>query len=132
MTGKQGEDKQKDPIFLTTTYHPEFKGLQTQVKKTWDLLEWSNQTRPLHDLKLKIGQRRPKNLRNLIVRARLPIPSSETNEVKEERKKCNTRNCRYCPKINHTGTIKSRTTGRKYYAKHSVSCLSNNLVYCIT
>ena len=133
-TGKkeEGKEEENNYIFLTTTYHPDYTGLQAQVKKTWDLLERSNQTRPLHDLTLKIGQRRPKNLRDLIVRAQLPKMSPEGEPKKEERRKCDIKHCRYCPKISKTGTIKSRTTGRKYYAKHSVTCISKNLVYCIT
>ena len=32
--GKHEDGKQEGPIFLTTTFHPEYKGLQTQVRKT--------------------------------------------------------------------------------------------------
>ena len=38
---------------------------------------------------------------------------------------CKSKNCRYCPKINHTGQITSKTTNRSYCSKICVD-------YCIT
>ena len=58
--------------FLTTTYTPSFDGLRPQVEKTWDLLDRANSTRPIHKKGLTVGYRRPKNLRDMLVRARLP------------------------------------------------------------
>ena len=46
---------------------------------------------------------------------------------------CNqTRDCRYCPLLNKTGTITSTTTGIKHHCMVKVSCRSSNLVYAIT
>ena len=40
--------------------------------------------------------------------------------------------CRYCPKINHMGSIISKTTGQKFYTMVNVNCQSSNLIYLIT
>ena len=45
---------------------------------------------------------------------------------------CNTKNCRYCPKINKIGEITSSVTGRTYRTMKNISCRSSNLIYCIT
>jgi hypothetical protein len=43
---------------------------------------------------------------------------------------CNTSRCRYCPKLNKTGSIVSRTTGATYGCMKNISCRSSNLIYC--
>ena len=40
--------------------------------------------------------------------------------------------CRFCPKINKTGKIFSKTTGLELNCMKKVSCRSSNLIYCIT
>jgi hypothetical protein len=85
------------------------------------------------------GYRRPKNLKDLLVRAKLNYTENngETNQgvnttTPLQKRKCTRPNCRYCSKINKSGRIKSNYTNREYMAKHNVSCQSNNLIYCIT
>ena len=120
--------------FLTTTYTPSFDGLRTQVMKTWDLLDRANSTRQIHERGITVGYRRPKSLRDILVKARLPAeksPNSGGGELKSE-KSCKSKNCRYCPILDTTGTIKSHSTGRHYRSRHNVSCNSNNLIYCIS
>ena len=119
-------------IFLTTTYTPSFDGLRHQVRKTWDLLDRANSTRPIHEGGLTVGYRRPKNLRDMLVKARLPTVQKDTPHSEHTTKTCKSKHCRYCPILDKTGVIKSHTTGRKYRSRYNVSCNSNNLVYCIT
>jgi len=45
---------------------------------------------------------------------------------------CQKNNCRYCLKINFTGSIISNITGKEYACMKNVSCRSSNLIYCIT
>ena len=45
---------------------------------------------------------------------------------------CNNKNCRYCPLIEHTGFIKSSSTNKVFRAKHTVTCQSHKIIYCIT
>ena len=76
--GNQGSEKKESAIFLTTTYNPAYNGLPNQVRKTWDLLDRSSSTRDLHSLTLKVGLRRPKNLRDILVKSKLQIPEDKT------------------------------------------------------
>ena len=140
----QGEttppQRENENIFLTTTYHRQYNGLRKQVESTWDLLSRSSTTRFLQSKTLKVGYRRPKNLRDILTRARLPVLTTEENaqektnetETPPPRSKCSNPRCRYCPRINKTGKIKSHTTGRMYTTRMNVDCTSNNLVYCIS
>ena len=44
---------------------------------------------------------------------------------------CTTKTCRYCPKINKSGTVTSTYTTCNYSSKTRVDCKSGNLICCI-
>ena len=127
-------DNSEISIFLTTTYSPFFGGLKHQVESTWDLLDRASTTRGLHKKGLTVGHRRPKNLRDILVRARLPTGEPHDHNVEKhiEDKTCKSKNCRYCPLLNKSGKIRAKSTGRMYRTRHNVTCNSNNLTYCIS
>ena len=195
-------DKEDGPsrIVLVTQYQPDYDILGDIVNKNWDYLGKSSVTQPLHQQKLLVGYRRPKNLRDLIVRAdvRLPkktLPITNTNAkiltfppnsntksgtiqstvldyfkqtsnagttlhgstsmttistpktTVKLRSKSNTRvitpnmirnkciakkHCTFCPKLNTSGSITCHVTKQKIESKCKITCMSSNLVYCIT
>ncbi len=45
---------------------------------------------------------------------------------------CNNAKCRYCPKLDLSGKIRSTTTGRTYIRPQRITCKFNNLIYLIT
>ena len=67
-----------DNIILTTTYQPQDNTLKEIVRNNWDLLGKSPNTQKLHRKHLMIGYRRPKNLRDMLVRADVTIKTSKT------------------------------------------------------
>ena len=89
------------------------------------------QCRDLQNMEIKRVYRRPKNLKDLLVRASI---STDIDSDKSKRMKAckNPAKCRYCPILNKTGHIKSTVSKRDYATKINVSCQSNNLVYAIT
>jgi hypothetical protein len=125
--------KETDPtdnnVFLITTFNPTAYFLRQIVTKNWDLLSRSKSTRLISESKIVFGHRRPKNLRDILVKAKLP---QLTNISTWQQPTCTNTRCRYCPCINKTGTITSKTTGRHYTTKYNVNCKSNNLIYCIS
>ena len=62
----------RDKVFLITTYHPTDHTLREIVKRNWELLGRNRSTHHLFEKKLVVGYRRPKNLRDLLVRALIP------------------------------------------------------------
>ena len=135
---KTNPQDETENIYLTTTYNRPFTGLQDQVVSTWDLLGRSSTTRFLQSKTIKVGYRRPKNLRDLLTRARLPpLGDSSKNDTGQpcpmtKKKGCENPRCRYCPRLDKTGTITSKTTGRTYTTRKNVDCTSNKLVDCIS
>ena len=139
-TTQGNQDSNKS--FLITTFHPFFRECDTIVTRNWDLLDRSSSTRPLTNLQIVKGHRRAKNLRDLLVRARLPRSNPPTNPFTNPRIPSNTSRvvntrctrpfCPYCRCINRTGTITSSTTGKQYNTRSNVTCRSNNVIYCLT
>ena len=91
-------------------------------------------TKMLSKCRLVVGYRRPKNLRDLLVRAKIPVAKSQNLQLPRcmTTNKCKTKNCRYCQILDTSGCIISHTTGREYSCKKSVTCKSSNLIYCIS
>ena len=69
LPSKKEEDNTKDLIPLITTFHPTDNSLVEIVKANWNILGKSQNTQELHGLRVLPAYRRPKNLRDLLVRA---------------------------------------------------------------
>ena len=122
-----------DPkIFLITDHHPSFRAVLDIVSNNWDMLDNSSSTRPLLQIPVVRGFRRPKNLRDLLVRAKLTNPdTTQRGSTTSRGKKCKRMNCNYCKLIDKTGRITCPYNKRSYISRYNVSCVSNNLVYCL-
>jgi hypothetical protein len=59
-------------------------------------------------------------------------PRKGTDPTKRGFNFCNTTRCRYCPRLNKSGKIVSKTTGATFECMKNISCRSSNLIYCIT
>ena len=128
-------DKEKENIVsLLTTYTPQCDDLAKLVKKNWGIVQRSSTTKQLAKARLVVGYRRPKNLRDQLVRARLPrCEQSEDKDIFSKMKnQCKTKNCRYCDILDKSGKIISHITGREYKCKCNVTCKSSNLIYCVS
>ena len=125
-------DDQK--IHIITTFSPEFLGLKPIIWDNWDLLKRSQATKLLAETKLVFGHRRPKNLRDFLVRAKLPQIKEGHDKIpcSKYKNKCKHINCKYCSPIDTMGRIISTYTKREYTTRSNVTCQSNNLIYCIT
>ena len=60
-----------DMIYLITTYHPHDNNLKDIIYHNWEILGKSQATEELYHKRLRCGYRRPKNLRDLLVRAKV-------------------------------------------------------------
>lgn len=108
-------------VIAVTQYHPTCRVFEDSTRRNWDLLGRSTTTRYLFEHKLIVAYKRPKNLGEGLIRARLPQLRRVSGPA-IARPSCTTKNCRYCPIINKTGRIKSKTTARSYV------CMQNSLL----
>ena len=120
-------------IFLVTTHNSDCTPLRDIVQTNWNILGRTVHTEGIFQYPPTFGYRRNKNLKDLLVQAKL-TPTPTTDKVKQSRstaRKCIAKHCRYCPRLDSTGTIQNNTTGKTYTTRTQVTCNSNNLIYCI-
>ena len=130
---QSNEDEDTDKVFLITTYHPSGKILGNIVHRNWDMLDKSSSTREVLDWRIVQGFRRPKNIRDILVRALVKNPLDVVSTPpKHLTNKCTRAKCRYCLKLDTSGRITSPITGRSYNTIRCCSCKTNNIIYCIT
>ena len=133
--GKIVEEPIQEKIFLTTTFRPNYSKLNKLVKKNWENLSQSHSTRPLQRMQLVSGYKRPKNLRDILVRSRTNFNPEDWIKKEEEGPKINTNICKdptcdICPRLDRTGKIEV-TSKLKKETKTNIFCKSSNVVYCI-
>ena len=134
---KPPKDQSKNQdLFLITTHQPGEHPLRTIVEDNWPLIGRTNTTECLFSNNIIFGQRRNKNLRDILVHAKTnnhtPKTRCKSDEAPNPMNKCTTKKCNYCPRLDRSGRITSTTTKREYQAKKHISCKSHNLIYCIT
>ena len=130
---EETETPTDDNLYLITTHHPTFFEVNKIVSNNLELLDGSSSTRPILQTKLIRGFRRCKNLRDILVRAKI-MPSNNMGEnepMRANNHKCKRPNCIYCEKLDHSGSIKSKVTDRKYITRTNITCRCTNLIYCI-
>jgi hypothetical protein len=129
------EKKDQDNLFLVSMFNPTGSPLREIVTETWPLIGRTHNTENLYAKNITFGNRRAENLKDLLIHAKLPSltspPSRPLSTTKG--KSCKARTiCRYCPRLDKSGTIICNTTGRHYTAMKNITCNSNNLIYCIS
>ncbi len=104
------------------TYNPANPEVKKALQDNWHLIKQERSLSPLHDTAVKVGFRRPPNLQDLLVKARLNGPTKSLAQTSGRiNNSCfytSNINCRYCPKMDRTGRIKSTVTGRSYTTPH--------------
>ena len=131
---KKVEIKPVDRPILSLTFDPRLPNISKILFRHWSVLVKNPRIKRMFPNPPMICWTRPKNLREKLVRAKLP---SKTKSRKSERSKlgfkhCN-RNCNMCkhsPKFaNH---VISSTTTEKFPILSEMTCLSSNVIYSIT
>ena len=131
---KQDQNEpENDSLYLITTFHPTFNEVNKIVSKNLDLLDRSSSTRPALEARLVRGYRRCRNLRDHLVRARLPpLPPGGDNPTPGPNNNiCGRTRCIYCDKLNRSGRIISPVTNRSYVTRTNVTCRCSNLIYAL-
>lgn len=130
---KRVTDNTPDNLVGVTTFHPSCRAFADTIKENWPILGRSTTTEGLSASRLIIAYRRPENLGDILIRAKLPPLDRMPKRPKHTHKstRCTTR-CAYCLKLDRSGKIVSKTTGRSYISMKNVTCKSSNLIYCLS
>ena len=115
-------------IFRLSQHNPRGPNLNKIINKHWATLGRSAATRHMIDYKVTCGKRRAPNLRDLLVRAKIPLARTIfTGHICKRSK-----SCRYCPLLNKSGKVCHRTTGQVFESRKNVCCQSSNVIYLLT
>ena len=120
-------EREKETRPVLVTFDPRQPPLGQITKKHHHILNLSDKMRKAVPEPPLIAYRRPKNLRDLLVRAEV---------IPRERKQpgtrpCGGRGCKTCPMLQTMDSITSHITGNTHKIKTSASCKSTNVVYVI-
>lgn len=73
----------ESPFYMITTFQPGFSQPQEIVKTNWDILSSSKVTRDLHDTPIIFGYRRNRNLKDHLVKAKLPQETETSANIRQ-------------------------------------------------
>ena len=107
---------------LVVTYHLSLFSLARITKKHLPVLHTSAILKQAIPNPPLVAYRRPKNLRDLLVRAKLETPAPPTNTGNIP---CRHRRCKCCYEIVTTSSFRSYNKGRRYNIRANIASLSN-------
>ena len=114
---------------LVATYHPALTRLAHITKKYLPTLHTSEKLKKAIPNPPIIAFRRPRNLRDLLVRTSLHTPAPPTDAGNYA---CKTPRCKTCHILSTTTIFKSNVTGRRHKVRAHITCKTSNLVYLIS
>ena len=115
---------------FVVTYHPSLPQLSTILKQNINILQNSKTCKEVFPEVPILSYRRPKNLRDILIRARInrDTPSNPSGTYK-----CHSRpNCITCQHITHSTTSFNFTnTDKNYDIKQRLDCKYTNVLYAL-
>ena len=126
----KNETENVRPI-LVVPYDPRLPGIPAIVKKHWRTMTLDPHLKEIFPLPPMVAYKRPENIRDKIIRSKVPPLKSERQKRKQSGcKKCN--KCNICPYVICCKTVKASATNVNVEITEDVNCLSKNIIYCIT
>ena len=123
----RSNNRNSNRVPLVVTYHPNLPKLQRTIRRYHHILQDSERLREAIPSLPIIAFRRPRNLRDLLVRA---IVSPKNSDVPGNFR-CEARRCKTCPILVTTDTFTSSVTGERFNLKLRASCKTSNIIYLI-
>lgn len=120
--------KNKTLIFVTS-YNPRIPNIKPILEKFRPVLAQDPRTNYLAELPITIAFRRPRNLKNILVKSKL----NTNNRLSPLRgsKPCQRPKCRSCALMKNTRNFKSSYTNECFEIKGFFNCMSQNVIYLI-
>ena len=109
-------------------YNPSLPNICLVINKYWDLLQLSHKdsVSSVHAYKPILAFKRPKNLRDYLVRS-----SSFVDKTHHFSQTCGRRRCCHCKNIIKTGVFTSNCTQESFQMCYLTSCTSQNVICLI-
>lgn len=118
------------PIPLITTYGCGMPNVTKIMHKHWNVLLSSPIVKEIMPTKPTVAYRRPKNIRDDIVRAAISYPTQETQSQPKGRR-CTKYNCKTCKSLKKQDVFKCPNTGEIIHLPKEMHCQMTNVVYLL-
>ena len=120
------QKQSKRPVFVVT-FDPRLPSINNIVQKHWRTMTKDPYLKQVFSEPPLIAYRRPKNIKDLIIRAKVPskAPCRPKRKIKGMSK------CKGCPYIKQGKMVKATATDFKTEITDQVNCQTENIVYCI-
>ena len=114
------------------TYNPALPSVSHILQKHWRVMATDPYLKQVFPLPPMVAFRRPQNLKEKLVRAKVPPPppKREKREV-VGMKRCNEQKCETCPFVKVGKEVKSTFCSTSAKLNASICCTSENLVYAL-
>ena len=122
--------KTTDRPVLSIQYHPMLPSISKIIQKHYRTMTLDPHMKEIFPSVPLIAYRRQKNLREYLIRAKVPKNTSRPKRKLPGMKKCN--KCVYCSYINTGDHAKSSASNYHHQITHEVNCNSCNIIYLIT
>ena len=122
--------KDKNIVPFVIEYNPSLPNIGGIVNKYWDLLKLSNSpaVRALHDSNPILALKRPKNIKDTLIKTKLPTFCNN----KFNSSKCSRTRCSHCSNIVESDHFTSSQTNSEFKLNFDSNCTSSNVIYLIT
>ena len=118
--------KNSNSTVLVVTYHPALDILKEIINKHFFLLQADPEIKAVFPRPPMVSFRNPKTIKNIVVRAKLPLEVSKKGSFR-----CNGRRCQICKKVLETNVFTSFKTGKTYQINYELNCNSKCLIYLL-
>ena len=111
--------------------HDDRPNLNKSISKHFPILQSSNRCKKVFSEKPFIAYRRPCNLRDFLVKAK--VKNTQTQQTSPPRiKKCNPKKCKTCSFIQDgLSSCTFKNIGQVHHVKQTIACASKSLIYMI-
>ena len=126
----QKENKIRRPI-LVITFDPRLPQIPAILRKHWRTMTSDPYLKEVFPLPPMVAYKRPENIQEKLISSKIPpLLLRRPRRTTPGMKKCH--NCTICPYVQNCKSVKSTATDLIVQINREVSCLSKNIIYCIT
>ena len=123
-------------VVLSLKYHPGLPSISPIIRKHFDVMLQEPYLKEVFGRTPIVTFNRPKNLREILIRAKLPAKSIQKTETRNRKpgfRHCGKRgDCAICPRSIETYMHKATATGVEYMIASPVTCRDRFVIYTIT
>ena len=124
--------KKMDRTVFVVSYNPALPSVSKILKKHWGVMVKDPYLKKVFPAPPMVAYRRPKNLRDKLIKAKVPpTPPKREKRCPPGMKSCNENLCETCPFVMETKAFKGPFNNVNIKLNTNLNCSSSNVVYCL-